>query len=322
MAMTDLELPFEPLADDAAVAVLAARYGIPNATVARLATERDDSFHVTSEYGEFVLKVAHPADDPLLVNLQTSAMAFANEVDPAIPLQRVLPSLDGEIEAVLETDAGERVMRVLTWLPGGLMRGTTPTPDQLFELGEMQGRLAAALEDFRHPAAQREFAWSVEHLAGLRPMLAAAPELTPAFERFTALHARIAALPHQVVHNDINFDNTIVDPASAPGGYVTGIIDFGDALYTARAIDLGVTASYLIDPAVGLPSIEPLVEGYRTRNPLLPVELELLPELIRGRLVQRVLIPAYLQATAADGAAYANRSFVHTRAQFESLPID
>jgi hydroxylysine kinase len=316
----ELVTPFEPVTDAAAIALLAERYGIPDAIVARLATERDDSFSVTSAYGKFVLKVAHPDDDPLLVNLQTSAMAFANEVDPAIPLQRVLPSLDGEIEATLETDVGDRSMRVLTWLPGRLLRDTTPTADQLFEFGAMQGRLAAALEDFRHPAAKREIAWSVEHLAGLRPMLEFAPDLAPAFERFVGLGDTIAALPHQVVHNDLTPDNVLVSPGSTTGEpFVAGIIDFGDTLYTARAIDLAVAASYLLDPEVGLASIEPLVEGYRTRNRLEPAELELLPDLIRGRLLQRVLIPTYLDAIAADGADYATRHIAHTRAQFDAL---
>ncbi len=322
MAVTDeLIEPFERLTDAAAAGLLDERYGIPDATVSRLESERDDTFHVASEFGEFVFKVAHPADDPLLVNLQTSAMAFANEVDPEIPLQRILPSLEGEIESLLETDAGERVMRVLTWLPGTQLHDVAPDRGQLFELGAMLGRLAAALEDFRHPSAEREFAWSVEHLAGLRSMLEFSPQLASAFERFVSLDEAIAELPHQVVHNDVNLGNTLVHAGgstSSTTGFVSGIIDFGDTLYTARAIDLAVTASYLIDPAVGLASIDPLVEGYRSRNVLLPAELELLPELIRGRLVQRILIPAFLSATITD-ATYANQMTALTIAQWNAV---
>jgi hydroxylysine kinase len=331
MGMSDeLVAPFEPVTDAAAAALLGERYGIPDAAVSRLDSERDDTFHVSSEYGEFVFKVAHPADDPLLVNLQTSAMAFASDVDPEIPLQRVLPSLEGEIEAILSTDAGERVMRVLTWLPGAPLRETRPTREQLFELGAMLGRLTSALEDFRHPASVRPLAWSVEQLPSLRPMLEFSPQLAPAFERFVNLSDAIAELPHQVVHNDASLDNVLVGVVSAGSisassisassvtGFVSGIIDFGDTLYTARAIDLAVAASYLIDPDVGLASIEALVEGYRSRAALLPVELELLPELIRGRLLQRMIIPAYLSATTAD-ASYANRINALTAAQWASL---
>lgn len=324
MGMSDeLVAPFERVTDAAASALLDERYGIPNADVSRLDSERDDTFHVVSEFGEFVFKVAHPADDPMLVNLQTSAMAFANEVDPEIPLQRVLPSLDGEIEALLETDAGQRVMRVLTWLPGTRLLDVVPDRGQLFEIGAMLGRLTAALEDFRHPSAQRELAWSVEHLPGLRPMLEFSPQLAPAFERFVEIGSAIPELPHQVVHNDVNLGNTLVEVSTSSttgdSAFVTGIIDFGDTLYTARAIDLAVTASYLIDPAVGLASIDPLVEGYRSRNPLLAEELELLPELLRGRLLQRMLIPAYISAVTPDDAGYATRMDALTLAQWESL---
>ena len=70
----DLAAPFEHLTEQNAAALLASVYGIDAASLDRLDTERDDSFRVATANAEYVLKVAHPTDDPLYVNLQTAAM--------------------------------------------------------------------------------------------------------------------------------------------------------------------------------------------------------------------------------------------------------
>ena len=314
--MDELAAPFERLTEAAASAVLDEHYGLTADRLERLDTERDDSFHVESVHGEFVFKVAHPADDPLVINLQTAAMSFAAEIEPRLPLQRVLPSLEGEVEPELATGAGERVMRVLTWLPGSLLRQASPTDAQLEQLGVVQARLAIALEDFRHPAAERELSWDILNLPKLRHLLEFAPDVAPVLERIDSLGERLAALPHQVVHNDINLDNVLTD-AGDPG-FVTGILDFGDVVFTARAADLAVGLSYLLDER-GLDSVQPFIDGYTRTNPLTGEELELLPDLVRGRLALRILLASWLSSTVPDNADYTARNLARSRAQLAVL---
>jgi Ser/Thr protein kinase RdoA (MazF antagonist) len=312
----ELSEPFDRVTDAAASAILDERYGLTARSVERLDTERDDSFRVRSGVGDFVFKVAHPADDALIVNLQTAAMSFAAEVDDRLPLQRVLPSLEGEIEPMLETPAGDRVMRVLTWLPGTLLREASPTDSQLDALGVAHARLTVALEDFRHPSTHRELTWDVERLPALRPLLVHAPELEPVLDRFESLAERIAGLPHQVVHNDMNLDNIVTD-ASSPD-FVTGILDFGDVVYAARAADLAIGLSYLLGDG-GLDSVRPMIDGYERTNPLTPEERELLPDLVAGRLAARILIGEWLSAANPANAEYAGRNLARTRRQLAAL---
>jgi Ser/Thr protein kinase RdoA (MazF antagonist) len=255
-----------------------------------------------------VLKVSHPGDDPMLVNLQSGAMGHAGEADPGLPLQRVLTSLEGEVEAVLETPAGERIVRVLEWLPGELLAETPLTEQLLRDFGALQGRLVTALEQFRHPADSRELAWDLAHLPELRDLLPLAPDLADAFDRFARVD--LSALPRQVVHNDLNPRNVIVTEAGA-----FGILDFGDTVHTVRVADLGVSASYLVDPAVGWASIAPLVAGYQGTAALTEAELVALPEFVRARLVQRILLGEWLSREAGVPATGLERS----RAQLASL---
>ena len=278
----EIAQPFEPMTDDRAREVLAELWGINPEALERLDTERDDSFHVKSTAGDYVLKVAHPDDDELAVNLQTAAMSFASELEPRLPLQRVLLSRDGDVES----EADGRIARLLTWLPGAPYFDTTPTEEQLGLLGETLGRLSQALSTFDHPAAHRDFVWDAARLDLLRPLAAAArlDEIDAAFAFYDA-HS-FEGLPRQVIHNDFHPGNVLVDAASPD--YVTGVLDFGDTVHSLRVADLAIALSYLRTP-IRVDS-EAFIAGFERVVRLGPAEKNALPALIAARFAQRYLI--------------------------------
>ncbi len=278
--------PFEPLSTARAGLLLETTWGLPDATLTRLDTERDDTFRVTTVHGEFVLKVAHPDDDPLYVNLQTAAMAFANDVEPRLPLQRMVLSAGGEVEPVVDG----RVARLLTWLPGVPLFEVTPTAPQCELLGQTLGLLSAALSSFDHPAAHRPFVWDAAQLplcTDLRD-LAPWPEIDTTFALFEErVGPVLATLPHQVIHNDFHPGNVLVDAASTT--FVTGVLDFGDTVYTARVVDLAVALSYLRAP-LEVDDVTPFLEGFESVVPLTDAERGVLLPLVAARFAQRILV--------------------------------
>lgn len=288
--LADLALPFERMPPAEATALLAELYGVAAVELKRLDTERDDTFRVTTADGDLVLKVAHPADDPALIDLQVAAPAYAAAADSTLPLQlAVRPT----------TQWRGRAVRVLSWLPGGLLNEVTPDAGQLFALGAALGRLSSALRGFGHPAAARELAWDLRRLPSLRP-IAHDPLTLGVIARFEqAVAPVLAELPQQVIHNDFHPGNVLVDAADPR--FVVGILDFGDTVHTARVCDLGVALAYLI-PSEGqaMGAVQPFVDGFESVVPLLDEERALIPDLVAARLVARIVLNTVLAEIRDD----------------------
>ena len=269
---------FEHLTPDDARAILAEHWGLAAPEPTRLRTERDDTFRA----GDVLLKVAHPNDDPALIAMQSAAMAHVREADPDIPIQRVVPTLDGAPSALV----GGRVARVLTWLDGDLVEDQDLPPSFFDQTGRMLGRLSRALSDFDHPGAHRALAWDLPQLPALRPH-ATDPLHLELIDRFeTETLPVLGTLPHQVIHNDGHPGNLLNS-----GGRLAGILDFGDTVYSARVCDLAVAATYLVeDGPRPWPEVDALVAGFTAEVPLSDDELALLPMLMAARTIMRTLI--------------------------------
>jgi hydroxylysine kinase len=210
--------------------------------------------------------------------------------DPGLPVQSVRPSLDGTLEPVVDG----RVTRVLSWIDGTLMSEHSLMAEHLFACGRALGRVSAALADFQHPAARRELNWDLKRLPSMR-RVTTDPVLLGVIDRFDAeVSPALERMPHQVIHNDFHPGNVLVDP-SLPD-FVSGILDFGDVVYTARVCDLGIAIAYLVPEDVPFErALTRLVDGFESVVPLSADERAVLPDLVAARLVLRILIPAMME---------------------------
>lgn len=273
--LDDLVEPFERVEPDRVAAALREGWGADVVALTLLDTERDDTFRVDLGDGSRLLaKVAHPNDSAELLDLQDSALAAVARRDPELPVPRVIPG-----DAVID---GRR-MRVLTWLPGS-PAGAARLP--LRRGGELLGRLSRALAGFEHPAADRILPWDLRRVPDLAPYTDE-PVILDAIARYTAeVSPVLAAAPQQIVHSDFHPENVLADEA----GTITGVIDFGDIVRTARVCDVGVALGYLVRD-------EPLAEvrreflaGFEQSVALTDPERAALPGLVVGRQIQRIVI--------------------------------
>jgi hydroxylysine kinase len=315
----DPSSPVQRINPTQAIAIAHEVFGLDVLTVARMETERDDSFRLRTTSGDLLLKVAHPAESPAAVDMQTQALQFATVRDAELPLQHFRESTTGDIAPRL-MDHDNRVARVLTWLPGKLLADSTPTDDQVVLLGEALGRLSVALRGFEHPASEYSMAWDLAQASRLSAVSARLPdaaveETLDRYEREVA--PALGDLPRQIIHNDFNPGNVVVD-AREPG-YVAGILDFGDAIHSIRVGDLACALSYQLWPMKrSWESCTRFIEGFERRVLLLPAERAVLKTLVLTRFAQRILINGWLAKTG-EGRTHDPEKLAGTRHRLETL---
>jgi hydroxylysine kinase len=278
-------------------------------TVARMETERDDSFRLRTSSGDLLLKVAHPADGVAAVDMQTKALLFASARDAELPLQHFHESKAGEIAPIL-VEHDNRVARVLSWLPGKLLVDSVPTDDQAVLLGESLGRLSA----------EYSMAWDLAQASRLSEVSRLIPddavqETLDRYEREVV--PMLDELPRQIIHNDFNPGNVVVDRHESV--YVTGILDFGDAIHSIRVGDLACALSYQLWPMKrSWEGCARFIEGFERRVLLLPSERSVLKTLVLTRFAQRILINGWLAKTG-EGRTHDPEKLAATRHRLESL---
>jgi Ser/Thr protein kinase RdoA (MazF antagonist) len=245
----------------------------------RLPSERDQNFLLTDDSGQqFVLKVANTSESRVFLEAQNAVLDYLSERVPFC--QRVI----GEI-----AEFEGHLVRLVTYLPGVPLAEIKPhTPGLLRDLGEKLGRLSRALADFDHPAVHRDFYWDLAN--GNRIVNEYAPLIEDAELRELVLKCRFEPatdLRRSVIHGDANDYNVLVDPQSMT---VSGLIDFGDMVYSYTVGDLAIAVAYVV---LGEGDPRDVIGGYRSEFGLLEEEKEALWPLVRLRLAMSVCIAAH-----------------------------
>lgn len=194
--------------------------------------------------------------------------------------------------------------RLLSFLKGRFWYETPVKTPSLYEsLGSFLGQMDLALSDFSHPGLHRHITWDVSKAADATGKLKFITD--PAKRRIadyfllqfqTEVTPFISSLRHAYVHNDANDYNVLTSDEE-----VTGLIDFGDSVYTALINNLAIASTYAIlyddDP---LKSVCHILRGYHEKYPLLSEEIDILYYLISARLCISVTQSAFNASGNSD----------------------
>lgn len=277
---------------------------------ARLLTgERDQNFHISAaDGGEYVLKIANAAENPVLIKSQSDVLEYLARTDAALPTPRVVRSRGG-VQFVRERG---NIVRVLTWLPGRLMHQAPRTQTLRESLGDLHARLSVALATCTATLPRGDLLWDLQHAQRLRPLLAhiAAPEqrelVSTALDRFesVALPA-LVGFESQIIHNDLNPYNVVI----GDGGRISGVIDFGDMVYAPLVCDVAVAAAYHVrSDRRPLADVAEYLAAFLKRCSLSREEQAIIPDLVRMRLAMTVLITNWRAGLYPENRAYILRN--------------
>ncbi|GAB5373929.1 MAG: phosphotransferase [Acuticoccus sp.] len=295
-----------------------------DARATRLTSERDCNFllHEEGTGARYVFKVANADETREVVAFQLGALMRLAEVDPTLPVPRVVPDTAGAPIAVVMIGDRPHLACVLTFLPGQPLAGTTITATHAHQCGALLARMNRGLADYRHEAEERHLLWDISHVEAVRPRLEDIAEPRTrlaahrALDRVSAVADQIATLDRQVIHNDLNPHNVL----AGPGGGVNGIIDFGDMVSAPRVNDIATAASYFVGAGEGPLGLAPRLAGAWAAG-IGPSETEraLLPALVGARAVLTLAITTWRAKLHPGNRAYIMRNVPSAVATLDRL---
>ena len=179
-------------------------------------------------------------------------------------------------------------------------------PDELLEsIGTTLARTDRLLGEYSDPLLKRQLKWDIRNapvVISSNLHLLKDNRLSSFCEETIDLYNKLVkpfdeGIRKSIIYNDANDYNIIVTPASEGGQpRLSGIVDFGDALYSFTIADLAVAIAYLIlDRDDPLSVALRVVKGYNAELPLKPLEADILMVLVRARLAMSICIAAAQQ---------------------------
>ena len=245
----------------------------------------------------YICKIATEEHGRAFLDAQVKILGHLAASPVASGFQECLKNSDGEW--ITEVVIGQRhyYLRILTWLEGKFWIELSAFTDGLLcSLGAFLGGMDKALAGFSHPAMHRCYEWDVSTAADAEPGLVYIKD----HERrriasYFLLQFRMVVLPEiknlrkAYIHGDANDYNVLVT-----SGKVSGLIDFGDMVYSSLVNNLAVACTYAMfsqDDVLHAASL--VVKGYHENYPLTASELSLLYYLISARLCISVTRSAY-----------------------------
>jgi len=290
-------------------------YGL-DGTLEPVVTDRDQNFNLAARDGRrYMLKIASAEEDESSLDFQARALLHIERQDPDLPVPRIVKTREGRpFGSFQRRDGSRHLVHMLTYLPGETMAEGPVSPALLNHIGATLARLGRALRGFYHPAGGREMVWDIRQLPKLAPHIdvIGEPGLRNALRKAARHFAdevmpRLEGMRAQTIHADVNVHNLLVDPARPDR--VAGIIDFGDMIHGALALDVGVTAGdFFIGDERGLEPACHVVAGYHGVTPLEDAEVDILYDLTLARVVAAAIIGARRLHLRPEDPGYIGRA--------------
>ena len=307
---------YVPMEESCALRILEENYGMLG-ILKRFETEKDDTFRViTADRQKFVLKIANSGETFGEIDFQHRILNHAEVRDPTLPIPRIIKTRDGQdMFQITEVNGTLRYVRMLSFIDGTPLCETQSNARERVEIGKMLARMRHGTEGFSHAHEDRYYAWDVQHLLTLEHLLDEVDNseqrdlLSRGLERFRRIEPRLRNCRKQVLHNDFSKSNIVVDHEDP--SFVKGIIDFGDSVKTAIAVDV---ATALLNQLPETPNEDmfhrgrDIMEGYLSIAELTHEELALVPHLVMARVVTRALLTIWRAKLFPENERYIMRN--------------
>jgi 4-aminobutyrate aminotransferase-like enzyme/Ser/Thr protein kinase RdoA (MazF antagonist) len=307
-----------PQIDESVVKSAAREYFSLDGEFHSLPSERDQNFDVRCDDGRrFVMRIANIDDEENVIDLQVSALRHLAEMNPSLPVPRVLLNSRGQpLSKITFGDNSTHFVHVLSYLDGlplDAVEGNI-SKKTFHNVGKAIAHVDLALRGFFHRAAQHDHPWNMATCSRLLSLVEHLdnPEsrkvVINVFNRMDQIVLpRIRKLRHQVIHQDAHGGNVLVDPHDPTR--IAGLSDFGVILYGSLVAEVGIAADVAAhksdDP------IEIMCEttaGFDSVLPMEDEEIDLIFDMIVARNAMTATVGSARAALTSDDDEHAHIS--------------
>ncbi len=279
-------------------------YGL-SATVKALKGYDELNYFLTTDDGrKYIFKIATDEHGLHFLDAQVKIINHLSVSSLKDKFQHYVLNTDGNELTTLVIGNKNYYLRILSFLEGTLWVDVKDRPESLHtDLGRFLGGMDKALSDFLHPAMHRHYTWDISTAMDANAKLAyiknherrrIAGYYLLQFE--TEVLPMLSSLRHAYAHNDANDYNVLV-----ANNQVSGLIDFGDMVYTALINNVAIACTYvMLNTAHPLHAATLVVKGYHEQYALTENELDILYYLIAARLCISVTQSAYYASLAEN----------------------
>lgn len=271
------------------IAVLLVKHYQLSGTLQQLNGYDEQNLVLTNQQGgKFIVKISNALQDPDFLQAQAAILQKMSESAIAPVFQQLLRNELGTVLTPFEENGEAYVLRVLNYLEGRFLVDIPEHSDELLKsIGGVMGKMDRHLASFKHIGMHRHYEWDISNAMDATQYMDCIPSHEKRrIARYFLLQFEMEVLPRlnhlrkAYIHNDANDHNVLVTDDR-----MSGLIDFGDMVYSAMVNNLAVAATYAMlgkdDP---LAAAVEIVKGYDAENPLKAEEIDLLYYLIAGRL--------------------------------------
>jgi 4-aminobutyrate aminotransferase-like enzyme/Ser/Thr protein kinase RdoA (MazF antagonist) len=272
-------------------------YGL-TVTVKALNGYDELNFLLSNEKNEkHILKVSNESHPFPFLEAQLAIIKHLTKSSISDCFQHFCTNKKGEELTKIVSDSKTYYLRILNFLEGTFwVEKEDKTTELHSNLGSFLGNMDHTLQDFSHPAMHRNYTWDISRASeandNLKHILNHEKRRIAGYfllQFDTEVLPQIHRLRHAYIHNDANDYNVLVQ-----GNRVSGLIDFGDMVYTALINNLAIACTYaMLDEEDPLAVATSIVEGYHKSYTLTEQEVDVLYYLIAARLCISVTQSAY-----------------------------
>ena len=252
----------------------------------------------------YVFKVATDEHGYEFLGAQVKIIDHLSQSSVADKFQHFLLNTEGKELTPLLIDGRNYYLRILSYLEGTFWVDLPHhSDDLLLSLGQTLAVMDDSLKNFCHSAMHRHYEWDIANTPDAQVNL---PHIKDHEKRrvaayfFMQFREEVQPLQHRLrkayIYNDANDYNVLAD-----GVAVTGLIDFGDMVYTQLINNLAVACTYaMFRQADVLRAAALVVKGYHREYPLTEDEVSILYYLIAARLCISVTRSAFNASLKSD----------------------